>query len=172
MTISPVTDLNMYGGYIRVVSDSSTIKRVSEVSSLINSGTIDNAISEDKNGGITADAYENKNNITSYDYRYLSSVPLSGTSNADKPFNETQKTKEKGNGQKSFSDYYEASDEQEEAPAKETTGKGYYIVLSDMTPQPEKKTSFTADELVTERIKSTYRLTRMNANGALVNLVF
>lgn len=172
MTISPIADLYSYGGYIRSAAGASAIKTVAEISSIINSAAAEKSASQDQKNNLVSENSDPKGNTVVYDYRFLPNVPVSKPQDTEKTFNEPQKTSKKDNDKKSFSNYLDEPETEEEAAPQETTGKGFYIVFNDSTPTPEKKTSFSAQELWQERIKNTYHLSRLKQNGALVNLTF
>ena len=174
MTISAVADLYARNGYIRTITDATAIKRVGDIVFSSGSSTIEKITSQDQKNTLVSDSAADKNSAQMYDFRFMPNVPLSRPLETSKTFNEPQKAnkKEKEEDQKSFSEYFDDNESEPLITTEETTGKGYYIVLNDQTPPPEKKTSFTSQELWQERIMQTYRLSRMKANGTLVNLTF
>jgi len=171
MTVNPIGNLLTYGGYVASTAGASAVKAAAEISSVLTGAINDKSLSQDQKNSIAADAAGEKSNPVVYDYRFMPSVPLAKSQDTEKAYNETQKTPKKEDNKKSFSEYLEQQDTEEEQQVRESTGKGYYIVFNDSaaTP-PEKKTQFTPQELWNERISNTYHLVRFKKNGTLVNL--
>jgi hypothetical protein len=174
MNIGAVAELYSSAGYIRTVSDSVAVKRVAEISNLVTSSTIEKIASQDDSKEASSTSVNNSNNNLTYDFRFLPNIPLAKTWETYKTFNETEKTNKEEESSQESTDYYVNEEEasEESTPQTSNTGKGYYIVLSDSTPPQEKKTSYTAAELIQERIMNTYYPSRMRDNGTLVNLTF
>lgn len=172
MTINSIAELYSYSGYLRSVSDPASVKRISEITTLANSNTIEKIVSQDTKADAHVNPADDQSAAKLYDYRFLPNIPLFKTSEMGKTFNETEKTSKKEEDKKSFSYFINHTDQEEAAPQQDSTGKGFYIVLSDFAPQPQKKTSFSANELKQERINNTYHLSRFKSNGTLVNLTF
>ncbi len=169
MPVNPISDLYSLGGYIRTISDSSAVKRISEIALLANSG--DKVASQDQKDNYVTSQSEDKRNAVVYDFRFQPNVPVSKPLESGKPYNETQKTNKKESDKKSFSDILNDPDAEETtSTTKDLTGQGYYIVLNDQQPPPERKTTNTPQELWRDRINATYRLNRFRSNGTLVNL--
>jgi hypothetical protein len=169
MPISPISDIYSLGGYIRSVSDSSAVKRISELALLANSG--EKISSQETKDNFVSSQLDDKKNSVAYDFRFQPNVPIAKPLETGKPFNETQKTNKKENDKKSFEDILQEPDtEEDNAPVKDLTGQGYYIVLNNQNPPPERKSSTTPAELWRDRIYATYRLNGFRSNGTLVNL--
>jgi hypothetical protein len=170
MTINAVAELYSSAGYIRTVSDSTAVKRISEITNLVTSSSIEKIAEKEESADTPVN---NSGNNIAYDFRFMPNIPLARSLETGKTFNETEKANKQEESEKSF-DYYlgEEVDVEESVPQKSDTGKGYYIVLGGQTPQSERKSSFNALELLHERIMNTYYPGRMRDNGTLVNLTF
>ncbi len=171
--ISPIADIYTNSGYIRAVSDSIAAKRISEVSNLAGSISVNKISSENSKdsssiNSISPDFYSR------LAYHFPQNSPLSKTQDTEKPFNDPQKVKKKDEQGKSFSDYMAGADtsENQVKTAQENTGKGYYIVFNDPSPQTYTKPELSGQELFRQRISSTYHTGMMKENGTLVNLTF
>lgn len=169
MTINAVAELYSSAGYIRTVSDSTAVKRISEITNLVTSSSIEKIAEKEESADTPVN---NSGNNIAYDFRFLPNIPLARSLETGKTFNETEKANKQEESEKSFDYYLGEEDVEESAPQKSDTGKGYYIVLSGQTPQSERKSSFNALELLHERIMNTYYPGRMRDNGTLVNLTF
>lgn len=168
MPITPISDLYSLGGYIRSISDSSALKRVSELAFLANS--TEKISSEDKKDNFVSTQIDDNKSAVSYDFRFQPNVPLARPLETGKTFNETQKTNKKETDKKTFTDLSEETESDDESPVRDLTGQGYYIVINDQSPPPERNVSVTPEELWRDRINATYRLNRFRSNGTLVNL--
>lgn len=172
MTVNPVSDIFTYGGYIRTSANVAEIRRAADVISMAEKSILDKNTSQEQKNTLVTESSDAKSSAAIYDYRFVPGAPLSRSQESDKAFNETKKTVRKDPEQKNFKALLDEEEPEEERPAPEVTGKGYYIVLNDPAPAPEKKTTFTPVELWQERINSTYHVSRSRRNGTLVNLTF
>lgn len=169
MTINAVAELYSSAGYIRTVSDSTAVKRISEITNLATSSSIEKIAAKEESADTPVN---NSGSNIAYDFRFMPNIPLARSLETGKTFNETEKANKQEDSEESFAHYLSEEDVEESTPQKSDTGKGYYIVLSGQTPQSEKKTSFNSLELLHERIMNTYYPGRMRDNGTLVNLTF
>jgi len=170
MTISPLYSNSAFSVYSRNAPSSDVIKQISNIANS-NSSLQDKYISSEKNNQLASDQIENKT-TTYINYAYQTNVQLNKLNRTEKNYSNLQKNSLKSTGQDKFSDFMDYKNVEESLPKEQTTGKGYYIVLSHQnTSSDETHVKSLPKNSRKNRIADTYHLKYDHLVGTLVDLV-